>query len=320
MLRRLFRMSAAMHIPVRVVAFAIFVPAVAALLFAAAALAEPPHAPAGPSGPAASPAEIPHAAPAPHADAHWTYGGATGPAAWGKLAPGNLACSTGQQQSPIDLSADIAGRAAEPTLAWSPVNGGKVINNGHTIQMNADGAGGVVIAGVRYEFRQVHFHHPSEHTINGKSYPLEAHLVHESADGRLAVIGVLFEEGANNPALDPIWATAPIREGAAAVAFPVDLAKLVPANTPAYRYQGSLTTPPCSETVTWTVLARPLTASRGQLESFASVFPNNARPVQPLNRRFVLMTEAPVASATTATPATASPPSTLQQLQRRLGL
>ncbi len=295
----------------------VLTPALAVLLAASAAIAEPPGAGHDVSGPAATP----HApGPAAHASAHWSYGGADGPAAWGALSPDNAACATGQQQSPIDLSQEIAGRADQPKLGWTPVNGGKVLNNGHTIQMNADGAGGIVIAGVRYEFRQIHFHHPSEHTINGKSFPLEAHLVHQAADGRLAVIGALFEEGEASPALDPIWATAPIREGAAAVAFPVNFSRLIPADAAAYRYQGSLTTPPCSETVTWTVLAKPLTASRGQLESFATVFPNNARPIQPLNRRFVLMTDAPPAQAASETPATASQPSTLQQLQRRLGL
>jgi len=309
-----------MQLRLRVIAFALFAPAVIALLFAAAALAEPPHEPRELSGPAASAAPASKPDTAPHSAPHWAYEGASGPSAWGNLAAENRACSTGQQQSPIDLTRDIAGRADEHRLAWTPVTGGKVVNNGHTIQLNADGAGGIFIGGTRYEFRQVHFHHPSEHTIDGRSFPLEAHLVHEAADGRLAVIGALFEEGAANPALDPIWATAPIREGAAAVAFPVELGKMIPQHAPAYRYQGSLTTPPCSETVTWTVLARPLTASRGQLQSFASVFPNNARPVQPLNRRFVLMTGNQDDPAASESSATASQPSTLQQLQKRLGL
>lgn len=199
-------------------------------------------------------------------------------------------CETGAQQSPIDITHVVEARTPGPQPAWKPVRGGWVVNTGETLQVDLDGAGDLKLDGVAYALKQFHFHHPSEHTIDGKSFPLEAHLVHASADGRLAVVGVMFEEGAANPALERVWATAPGRAGKAAVAFEIDPAKLVPAGSPAYRYEGSLTTPPCSEIVAWTVLAQPLTASRGQLAAFAALFPDNHRPVQPLNRRYVLKT------------------------------
>jgi carbonic anhydrase len=199
-------------------------------------------------------------------------------------------CATGQQQSPVDLANAIPAAAKMPTFNWKPVRGGMVVNTGATIELDIEGAGGVTIDGTTYALKQVRFHHPSEHTIGGKSFPLEAHLVHASVDGRLAVIGVLFEEGAANPMLDPVWATAPGRAGKAAVAFAIDPAKLVGAATSAFQYEGSLTAPPCSETVTWSVLAKPVAASRSQIAAFAAMFPNNARPVQPLNRRYVLKT------------------------------
>ncbi len=200
------------------------------------------------------------------------------------------ACATGAQQSPIDLSSAIPTRTAAPHPQWATVKGGVVQNTGHTIQVDMVG-GGSVRLGEAYTLKQVHFHHPSEHTLDGKSYPLEAHFVHQAADGRLAVIGVLFEEGAYNPTLERIWATAPGRTGKAIVGFEIDPWQLAPASGPAYRYEGSLTTPPCTESVSWTVMAQPMTASHSQIAAFAALFPNNARGVQPLNRRYVLKTE-----------------------------
>jgi carbonic anhydrase len=175
-------------------------------------------------------------------------------------------------------------------MTWLPAKGGMVVNNGHTIEVEVAGAGGAKLDGVDYTLKQFHFHHPSEHTVDGKSFPLELHLVNQAADGRLAVISVLFLEGTANPALDSIWATAPAKEGKAAVAFSIDPAKFMPASSGAFRYEGSLTTPPCSETVTWTVMAQPQTVSASQIAAFATLFPYNARPIQPLNRRYVLKT------------------------------
>jgi carbonic anhydrase len=202
----------------------------------------------------------------------------------------NDLCAGGQQQSPVDLAGAIPASAGLPEIEWKPVHGGMVVNTGRTIEVDVDGAGSMTVDGTVYALNRIQFHHPSEHTIDGKRFPLEAQLVHASADGRLAAIGVLFEEGAANPALDLIWATAPGRQGKAAVAFQIDPAKLVGATTTAFRYEGSLTAPPCSETVTWTVLTKPVSASHSQIAAFAAMFPDNARPVQPLNRRYVLKT------------------------------
>ena len=226
---------------------------------------------------------------APH-PAHWTYGGEAGPEHWGELANANKPCTIGLQQSPIDLSGAVSATVPAPIPKWIPTHGGQVVNNGHTLQVNVNNAGGVRLEGKDYALKQFHFHHPSEHTIDGKVYPLEVHFVHAAADGDLAVVGVLFDEGAANPALDPIWSTAPVKEGEAAMAAEIDTLKFMPPKVGVYRYEGSLTTPPCSETVHWTVMATPVTASPGQLAAFASLFPWNARPVQPLNRRYILKT------------------------------
>lgn len=254
-----------------------------------AAFSAPPAEEHATPTPAAVPSDLADTKAVAHAP-HWSYGGEGGPDLWGELAPENRPCAIGGQQSPVDLTSPLPASIAPPAARWSPVNGAQVVNNGHTLQVNVAGPGGLKLDGKEYGLRQFHFHHPSEHTIEGKSFPLEIHFVHAAPDGDLAVIGVMVEAGAVNPALNPIWAVAPAKEGTAEAAGEIDLGAFLPQETSGYRYEGSLTTPPCSETVHWTVMSAPITASTSQLAAFAQIFPWNARPVQPLNRRFILKT------------------------------
>lgn len=221
---------------------------------------------------------------APHG---WSYEGATGPAHWGEL---SSACAAGREQSPVDLASSVAAAARAPDIRWQAAHSAEVLNNGHTIQVSLERAGGVVIEGETYELAQVHFHHLSEHTVDGRAFPMEAHFVHEGPDGRLAVIGVFIEDGERHAALDAIWEAAPSTFGEAALEERFDPRAFLPERTASYRYRGSLTTPPCSEVVDWTVMATPIQASAQQIAIFAHAFPGNARPVQPIGRRFVLRT------------------------------
>lgn len=225
----------------------------------------------------------------PHAP-HWAYGGEGGPEHWGELSPDNRPCSVGLQQSPVDLSGALDARVPAPAPRWWPDRGATVANTGHSLQVNVASGGDITLDGKSYTLKQFHFHHPSEHTVDGRAFPLEAHFVHAAADGDLVVVGVLFEEGEANPALDPVWAAAPAMEGEARINAGIDPYRFLPPVAGAYRYEGSLTTPPCSETVHWTVMSTPATASASQIAAFASLFPMNARPVQPLNRRYILRT------------------------------
>ena len=256
---------------------------VSGLVLASVAFAAPPKPHKSDHAPKAAQSEH-------HDDAQWSYTGPSGPEHWGDLAPENYACKAGHQQSPVDLTGPIPAFTGSPQIQWNTVHGGEVVNNGHTLQMNLEHAGGLVRDGVFYKLVQFHFHTPSEHTVNGSAYPMEVHFVHASEDGRLAVIGVMFAEGANNAALDPIWWSAPGTPGKAAVSFEFDPRSILPKNRAAVRYKGSLTTPPCSEIVDWTVMKTPLTASKTQITVFRSMFGNNARPVQPQHRRFLLET------------------------------
>jgi len=200
------------------------------------------------------------------ADTHWSYEGATGPGKWGDLDAASKVCSIGSQQSPVD--------------------------NGHTIQLNFAPGGKLVLGKESYELLQLHFHRPSEHLIGGKDFPMEAHFVHRNAAGNLAVVGVLMAAGRRNAAFARVTATMPDKEGPAVKADPTfNPRRLLPGKLGYYRYPGSLTTPPCSETVEWLVLATPITVGAGDIAAFAKLYPMNARPVQQPNRRAVLRSE-----------------------------
>ena len=229
--------------------------------------------------------------PAAHG-AHWSYQGAEDPSHWSKLSPEFASCGTGHEQSPVDIVTSKAaplprGTAGfdevriDPTARKGPVD---IVNNGHTIQVDAVGSEALTIGNKPYVLQQFHFHSPSEHTLDGRSYPLEAHFVHKSADGKLAVIAVLFEEGAENTALMPFWKRLPKSTGEKEDlgGDGVNVQPMLPGRHEAYRYAGSLTTPPCSEAVKWMVMADRLKASAGQIEALKAIVHVNNRPIQPL--------------------------------------
>ncbi len=213
----------------------------------------------------------------------WSYAGETGPERWSEIDHAYAACRAGRAQSPIDLEGPAA-PAHAPEFHWNHVALERERDNGHTVQVTTEHAGWIDLDGARYDLAQFHFHHPSEHAIEGERHPLEVHFVHVSATGRLAVIGVMLDEGPENAALAPLW-----RAFTAAhdhdVAGVVTLDALLPEDHSAWRYDGSLTTPPCSEGVSWVVMRTPLQASAEQIEAFAALYRDNARPLQERNGR-----------------------------------
>ncbi|HVO11340.1 MAG TPA: carbonic anhydrase family protein [Vicinamibacteria bacterium] len=247
--------------------------------------------------PAAVAAQAPAPAPPAHPP-HWSYEGAEDPAHWAALSPDFARCGSGHQQSPIDVVTSAATPLRSGTGGFAPARFGLVgvetvpvdiVNNGHTVQVDTVGSSTLVIGDERYVLQQFHFHTPSEHTIDGRSYPLEAHFVHKTAGGKLAVIALLFEEGPADAALEPFWQRMPESPGK-----PVDLGRggvqigaLLPARREVYRYAGSLTTPPCSEGVSWLVLEAHATASAAQIEAFRTLMRHDNRPIQPLNGRAI---------------------------------
>ncbi|MGB2833217.1 MAG: carbonic anhydrase family protein [Methylotenera sp.] len=222
-------------------------------------------------------------------EAHWTYGGKEGPENWGKLKPEFATCDVGRNQSPINIEATID--APLKTIRGIQKNAAKdIVNNGHTVQASFKYGNMLMLDDIAYQMKQVHFHAPSENTIKGKSFPLEAHFVHADSKGNLTVIGVMFKEGKANQGLEKLWSQMPKEVGAPIpLKVKVSANEMLPDNRDYYRFSGSLTTPPCSEGVRWLLLKTPMTASKEQIESFElAVKHHNNRPVQPLNGRLVI--------------------------------
>jgi len=222
----------------------------------------------------------------------WGYAGDIGPAQWGDLSPAFAACKLGVSQSPIDLTSDTEAKPHDLDFRYASVPL-EIINNGHTIQVNY-APGNVLLSGGRQlALVQFHFHHLSEHTVDGKPTDMEMHLVHQDAAGNLAVVGVFLAAGQQNEALQPVWAHMPaaVGEERQVEGVTVNAADLLPADLSYYSYVGSLTTPPCSEGVHWFVLQRPVEVSPEQIDRFAALYPDNARPTQPLNERTLYLSQ-----------------------------
>ena len=241
--------------------------------------------------------------PAAAQEKHWAYEDSAktvGPAKWGTLA-GDATCSTGKQQSPITLRAGMATPQDLPNLvfAYKP-SSLSVTNNGHTEQMTYEAGSTLGRVGTkdRWTLTQFHFHDPSEHTVDGTSYPLEMHLVHLDAAGKPAVVVAVFiQAGKENVALAPAFQSLPAKEGDT-VARPgetIDAAALLPADRTFFTYAGSLTTPPCTEGITWYVLKVPIEMSRAQIAAFTKLehLRHNNRPIQSLGGRVVLIDSTP---------------------------
>jgi len=220
-------------------------------------------------------------------DVHWAYSGDTGPESWGRLKPEFQQCMLGKRQSPIDIRDGIAVQLDPIQFDYRP-SGFRVIDNGHTVQVNVEPGNGIVVQGRRYELLQFHFHRPSEERINGRQFEMVAHLVHKDPDGKLAVVAVLMDQGKGHPLIQQVWNNLPLeRNTEQAGMSQMDLSLLLPEQRQYYTYMGSLTTPPCSEGVLWMVMKNPATMSREQIAIFGKLYPMNARPIQSASGRLI---------------------------------
>ena len=223
---------------------------------------------------------------------HWDYEGLSGPGQWGSLDKKYRSCTRGRAQSPIALSDATAIKSDLPPLDFHYKSTAlKIIDNGHTIQVDYEPGSFISIGPQQYSLVQFHFHKPSEEELNGRHYDMVAHLVHQDSAGRLAVVAVLLAAGRANSLISLLWEHLPkAKETETTANLKIDLADLLPPNLAYYTYRGSLTTPPCSEGVTWFVLRDPMSVSQDQIDRFSKLYPMNARPVQPLNGRQVRAT------------------------------
>lgn len=223
----------------------------------------------------------------PGAAAHWDYEGQGGPQAWGHMKDEFAKCSTGTRQSPIDIRDGIKVQLDPVQFDYKPT-AFRVIDNGHTVQVNVDPGNFIEVMGRRYELIQFHFHRPSEERIDGRQFDMVVHLVHRDPEGRLAVVAVLLERGSAHAVVQNVWNNLPLEKGEELAArTPIALGDLLPDQRSYYTYMGSLTTPPCSEGVLWMVMKTPVAISAEQLAIFSRLYPMNARPVQSAAGRLI---------------------------------
>lgn len=219
-------------------------------------------------------------------EVHWSYEGTGSPEHWGDLKPEYDTCKLGKSQSPVNIRTKAQAKQHDITFSYNGV-ATDIVNNGHTIQVNMAPGSTITVGSKSYTLLQFHFHSPSEHTLNGRHAPMVVHMVHKSDDGQLGVIGVMMDLGKENPVLAPLWANMPQnKDGKVALDnMKIDLMSLLPASTTYYSYEGSLTTPPCSEGVHWMVMSNRTTVSKEQVAAFTKLFPHSTRPLQALNGR-----------------------------------
>lgn len=225
--------------------------------------------------------------PAARMHARWSYEGESGPAHWARLRDDYAICATGKRQSPIDIREGIKVDLEGIKFDYKPTHF-RIIDNGHTVQVNVGEGMGLTLSGKRYELIQFNFHKPSEERINGRAYDMAVHLMHRNDEGQLAVVAVLLEKGNEHPLIQTLWNNLPLEQNMdVAPEDAIDPNKLLPENRAYWTYMGSLTTPPCSEGVLWMVLKQPVQVSPEQISIFSRLYRNNARPVQPANGRLI---------------------------------
>jgi carbonic anhydrase len=237
---------------------------------------------------------------------HWGYEAENGPDVWSSMNSAWASCSEGLEQSPIDLTGatmielpavDIHTPSGQEVEVLNQAGVIHELDNGHTIQINAKTSEKLTVGDKSYALVQFHFHAPSEHTVDGRYLPMEMHFVHQADDGALAVVGVLIDEGAENPGITPLWAQLPEGPGAeTTVKIPAGFADHIfpEVGSGFYHYDGSLTTPPCSEGVKWYVRKTITSLSNEQIAEFTAIYYHNNRPVRALNARTVYLDENPI--------------------------
>ena len=236
---------------------------------------------------------------------HWGYEAGNGPDDWSSMNREWLQCAGGRRQSPIDLTnateaelpaAELHTPSAQEVEVLNQSGVIRELDNGHTIQVNSKTGETMTVGDKTYALLQFHFHAPSEHTVDGEHFPMEMHFVYQAEDGALAVVGLFIDEGAENPSIAPIWARLPEAAGSETTiqipaGFDQDIFPDV--GTGFYHYEGSLTTPPCSENVQWYVRTTPTRFSKDQIAEFTAHYDHNNRPLQALNGRALYLDKNP---------------------------
>ncbi|MBS0348296.1 MAG: carbonic anhydrase family protein [Proteobacteria bacterium] len=233
-------------------------------------------------------AESPRPVALAHHEIHWSYEGDNGPPNWGSLKPEWQLCGNGERQSPIDIREGIK-VDLEPIRFDYRLSNFRIVDNGHTIQVNLGQGNTMSVMGRVYDLVQFHFHRPSEERVNGRGFDMVVHLVHKDLDGRLAVVAVLLERGQAHSLIQTLWNNLPLEKNVdySPEGVSIDLNQFLPENRSYYTYMGSLTTPPCSEGVLWMVMKQPQPVAAEQIAIFSRLYPMNARPIQSVRGRLI---------------------------------
>lgn len=230
---------------------------------------------------------LPASASAPSGRVAWGYEGAGAPANWAQLDARNAVCASGKRQSPIDIRDGIKVDLEPIRFDYRPSTF-RILDNGHTVSVSV-GDSRFSLTGKTYELDDIHFHRPAEMLINGQRHEMSIHLVHRSLDGAVAVVALLLERGAEHPEIQTLWNYLPLEKNTPVQPPKVVInpARLLPESAQYYTFMGSLTTPPCTEGVTWIVMKQPVQVSDEQIRIFSRLYRNNARPVQAANERLI---------------------------------
>lgn len=218
---------------------------------------------------------------------HWNYEGETGPAHWSEMDQNDCG---GKVQSPVDIVETENDNTLKPIEFHYNLKTKihDVVNNGHTIQFDFEPGDYIVINGEQYELKQFHFHESAEHTIKGVRYPLEIHMVHKNKDGKFAVVSIMAQEDKkSNETFEFLDKYLPAKANdTVKVNNDFNINKVLPQNRSFYTYTGSLTTPPCTESVQWFIFKTPIEVSIKMITDLKKIMPlNNFRNVQELNGR-----------------------------------
>ena len=217
---------------------------------------------------------------------HWSYTGENNPSNWSHIKEEYITCS-GTSQSPINIESSqtttpIVKNTLNVNYHESKID---IVNNGHTEEFVISKGNTIIFNGKEYELKQFHMHTVSEHTINGKHFPLEIHFVNKANDGTYAVISLLVEEGKESTFLNTYISHFPKEEGEYTERGSLKVINILPNTTHYYHYKGSFTTSPCTEAVEWILLKEHPTASKKQLERLHQLMHDNYRPLQAVNNR-----------------------------------
>jgi carbonic anhydrase len=260
------------------------------LMAAACSHKSPPlDAPAAPTAEATAPAPAHDTATAPAAptisNLPWSYDGDKGPANWSSIDPTFTACNKGKAQSPLNLTWKKPGKTP-PRLDFSySASTATIENTNNALTVKLTGSNQLLLNGKVFALERIEFHSPSEHQLSKTPLTMEMELIHKAIEGnKMAVVSVFAIEGKENPLFNEIWAQAATPQ----TPFQMDASRVIPPNKTYYRYQGSLTTPPCTEGVEWVVFNTPMELSPEQIAAYRSKFAPNSRPLQSPNGRKVM--------------------------------